>query len=166
MKQAREGDSSVFNAGGQRAALELELSAQELLALSGFRAIGKPRSSHAVTSARNRLLPARPVSLALALAAAVLMGSVVALSPRPTIPTRVALNIVPATLAPVTEPPSTPQGEPVRFANPFDDTEVFEFPPGTSQSEARDAVASVLLKRARDRQNAGSNPTPGRRKNT
>jgi hypothetical protein len=40
----------------------------------------------------------------------------------------------------------------VRFANPFDADEVFEFPPGTSQSQARDAVADVLLKRAVSRQ--------------
>jgi hypothetical protein len=40
----------------------------------------------------------------------------------------------------------------VLFANPFDDTEVFEFPPGTSEHEARDIVAGLLLKRAMDRQ--------------
>jgi hypothetical protein len=39
----------------------------------------------------------------------------------------------------------------VRFANPFDASEVFEFPPGTPESDARDAVAELLLKRARDR---------------
>lgn len=41
---------------------------------------------------------------------------------------------------------------PVRFANPFDSSEIFEFPPGTSYSEARDAVAALLLKRAQGRQ--------------
>ena len=43
---------------------------------------------------------------------------------------------------------------PVYFRNPFDATEVFEFPPGTSQAEARDAVADLLLKRARERLSA------------
>ena len=41
---------------------------------------------------------------------------------------------------------------PVRFTNPFDTGEVFEFPPGTSNAEARDAVASLLIKRAQERQ--------------
>lgn len=40
----------------------------------------------------------------------------------------------------------------VLFVNPFDETEVFEFPPGTSEHEARDTVAGYLLKRAMDRQ--------------
>jgi hypothetical protein len=35
--------------------------------------------------------------------------------------------------------------------NPFDKKEVFEFPPGTSQVDARDAVADLLAERARDR---------------
>ena len=40
---------------------------------------------------------------------------------------------------------------PVRFANPFDPAEVFEFPPGTSPEYAREAVAEFLIDRARDR---------------
>jgi hypothetical protein len=35
--------------------------------------------------------------------------------------------------------------------NPFDATEVFEFPAGTGKTEAREAVAKRLLERARDR---------------
>jgi hypothetical protein len=48
-------------------------------------------------------------------------------------------------------PPPPPPGEPVRFKNPFDHNEVFEFPPGTSLTEARQAVAQLLMERARDR---------------
>jgi hypothetical protein len=40
----------------------------------------------------------------------------------------------------------------VRIRNPFDASEVFEFSPGTSEAEARQSVAKVLLQRARDRQ--------------
>jgi hypothetical protein len=49
---------------------------------------------------------------------------------------------------------SAPKGEgkPVRFANPFDPKEVFEFPAGTSEAEARDAVAEMLMERAMERQ--------------
>ena len=50
--------------------------------------------------------------------------------------------------APVAEPEERPS---VHVRNPFDATEVFEFPAGTSRTEARAAVAELLLKRARDR---------------
>jgi hypothetical protein len=48
---------------------------------------------------------------------------------------------------------------PVRIRNPFDRTEVFEFPPGTSQDEARQAVADRLLDRARERRTSLPRPT-------
>jgi|SRR5882757_4598052 len=46
--------------------------------------------------------------------------------------------------------------EPVRFTNPFDATEIFQFPSGTRESDARQAVADVLLQRARDRKHFSS----------
>lgn len=49
------------------------------------------------------------------------------------------------------EPPPQPQGPPVRYANPFDPNEVFEFPPGTSRATAREQVAEVLRQRAIER---------------
>lgn len=57
----------------------------------------------------------------------------------------------PVLAARAASPPPPPPGEPVRFKNPFDHSEVFEFPPGTSPAEARQAVAQVLMERARDR---------------
>jgi hypothetical protein len=51
--------------------------------------------------------------------------------------------------------PAEPQGAPVRIRNAFDATEVFEFPNGTTKSEARKAVAELLLSRARDRLTVG-----------
>jgi hypothetical protein len=51
--------------------------------------------------------------------------------------------------------PAEPQGAPVRIRNAFDTTEVFEFPPGITESEAREAVAELLLSRARDRRAQG-----------
>ena len=50
-------------------------------------------------------------------------------------------------------PEQIARDQPVRFANPFDSQEVFEFPPGTTETEARDAVAAVLKERAMSRQN-------------
>jgi hypothetical protein len=44
------------------------------------------------------------------------------------------------------------QSTPVRLKNPFDASEVFEFPAGTSRSQARQLVQAMLLERARERQ--------------
>ena len=41
--------------------------------------------------------------------------------------------------------------EAMLIKNPFDRTESFEFPPGTSKAEAREAVAKLLMERAHDR---------------
>jgi hypothetical protein len=38
--------------------------------------------------------------------------------------------------------------EPVRVANPFDASEVFEFPAGTSEADAHEAIAGFLMERA------------------
>ena len=68
----------------------------------------------------------------------------------PKAPTLAPPPTPPATLAmPVT--PAAPEA-PVRFKNPFDSSEVFEFPAGTSRTEMRDAVAELLAQRARERQ--------------
>jgi hypothetical protein len=58
---------------------------------------------------------------------------------------------VPVSTAPAGTVPADPERSPVRFTNPFDASEVFEFPPGTSETEARQAVAELLRQRARDR---------------
>lgn len=44
-----------------------------------------------------------------------------------------------------------PVGAPVRVANPFDSSEIFEFPYGTSEADARDAIAGFLMERAVNR---------------
>jgi hypothetical protein len=45
-----------------------------------------------------------------------------------------------------------PGGQAVQFANPFDASVVFEFPPGTSEAQAREEVRRILLQRAQERQ--------------
>ena len=63
------------------------------------------------------------------------------------------------------ERPAESLNSSVRFSNPFDASEVFEFPPGTTDKQARQSVAATLLQRARDRQVAaaakGNRPMPG-----
>lgn len=49
---------------------------------------------------------------------------------------------------------AVPREDLVKVVNPFDTTEIFEFPPGTSHADARHAVAEFLLNRARARQAA------------
>jgi hypothetical protein len=64
--------------------------------------------------------------------------------------------------------PAEKQGPPVQARNPFDATEVFEFPAETTKTEAREAMAELLLQRARDRRGLGvgikhaGSPHPGR----
>jgi hypothetical protein len=65
-------------------------------------------------------------------------------------PASAATAATAAALAPDAAPP-TDQPATIRFVNPFDKKEVFVFPPGTSQADARDAVADLLAERARDR---------------
>ena len=64
-------------------------------------------------------------------------------------PVLIAVPQLPRETAPQTAP--VVEAVPVRFANPFDKAEVFEFPPGTTQTEAHDAVAAMLLQRGQDR---------------
>jgi hypothetical protein len=77
-------------------------------------------------------------------------------SPRPQPP--LAAPQAPSAVAPAATPqqPAEPQPTtPVRFKNPFDRSEIFEFPAGTSLEDARQSVASLLLQRARDRRHPG-----------
>jgi hypothetical protein len=48
----------------------------------------------------------------------------------------------------------------VKLINPFDATEVFEFPAGTSPAERRAKVAQILLQRARERQEQWARSKP------
>lgn len=52
---------------------------------------------------------------------------------------------------------------PVRMKNPFDASEIFEFPAGTTKEEARAAIADVLMKRAQDRERLFVSDPPHRK---
>jgi hypothetical protein len=135
---------------------ELELSAQDLLALSAVRQVEEPAIRPVPPPARPaKSAPTRKLKLSLTfslMAAVGVIGAIYVLSnsERASQP-----NAGPSQQLAQTEwaaPAQLAEGEPVRFANPFDANEVFEFPAGTSESQARDAVAEVLLKRAASRQ--------------
>ncbi|WP_129647867.1 hypothetical protein [Peristeroidobacter agariperforans] len=132
---------------------EIELSAQDLLALSHLEHVDKPATSSAPPSKPAQVASPRKPALTLSLIAAVgLAGATYvatssdgANSPVANTAQRIAQSEWPA-------PQQLAESEPVRFANPFDADEVFEFPPGTTETQARDAVAELLLKRAMSRQ--------------
>lgn len=94
------------------------------------------------------------IALVLGIAAvSVLLGGVAYLAKTGPQPVHVAVGTVSGSAVPEAPGPPSADNAPVRLTNPFDATEVFEFPPGTSETEARDAVADLLLQRARERQN-------------
>jgi hypothetical protein len=131
----------------QEESAEIELTAEELLKLS--------RPQHAATPS-----PAPKIwhsSLVLAS-----VGSVLLLATIVTLRSGASEAISPPELpaVPVQDEaqdafevrPDMQDAKPVRIRNPFDRSEVFEFPSGTSEQQAHDAVADMLLKRAMDRQ--------------
>jgi len=146
---------------------EVELSAQDLLALSGpcvdnklsQAAPEKPApatvSIEPVQKKRAAPAPTRPHMSSLQVAASMtfVVGIIGALffvmSNDNASSSPAQVRVSQAQL-----PAAAPQIEagPVLFANPFDAKEVFEFPAGTSKAEARDKVAEILMERAMQRQ--------------
>jgi hypothetical protein len=150
--------------------IELELSAEQMLALS--RADAATRSSLLPVPSTEKSFSNAPkddrdawsaVILRISVAT-VLSGGIAYLATTPALPIYVGANAVIRPAAPETTAPLSVDNAPVRFTNPFDANEVFEFPSGTSETEARQAVAGLLLQRAHDRQNSSSRITPQRGK--
>jgi hypothetical protein len=140
---------------GREAELEMELGAEELLELSR-----RPAPRHTATApALAAELPTRhrrrlsriQIGAGAATLVAVLVGLALDRSPGTEQPARAAP--IPPPIAALTPAPAAPIAAPVpvKFANPFDRSEVFEFPAGTSKSEARARVADLLMKRAQER---------------
>jgi hypothetical protein len=155
--------------------IELELSAEQMLALSQAAAVSesapvsvesevevlpklqpvaRPKAPTVNPQTIIRRLGARPAVILSIAAASVMISSVAYLATIGARPAHIATNAVSVPTAPHIAAPLPAETLPVRFANPFDAGEVFEFPPGTSEMDARDAVAELLLQRARERQNA------------
>jgi hypothetical protein len=166
MTRASEEDSTGFADDIGDDTIELALTEEDMLALSRAadeeRVETNPGSSAVIATAafpRDRSLRSRrwiPVlaSSILGVVICIVLGVV-------------AHRISVVTITAPSEAERSPESldPPVRFSNPFDASEVFEFPPGTSDEQARQSVAAVLLQRARDRQVTegvkSSRPTPG-----
>jgi hypothetical protein len=138
--------------------IELELSADEMRRLS--RAAKEAQASSPIPAGKRRF-HLWPVTFAAALVG---IAAIIAWRPDPPprfvpriAPTPVVASALPAASEPaVLAQSQEPQGPPVRVKNPFDATEVFEFPAGTTRAEARRKIAEQLLQRAVDRGSAGA----------
>jgi len=131
--------------------VEIALTAEDTLALSQAaeerQAVAVLDESGPVTSTYLRRQDLRPDRWRLVLPASLLGVAIgVALGVAADRIHTVRTDTPPA----ATLPAELPQ-PPVQFRNPFDASEVFELPPGTSDDSARELVAAMLLQRARDR---------------
>ena len=122
--------------------IEVMLSPQQMKALAKASKVG------AMQHPKSRILIGAAVAAVL-----VALGSVAHLAAKQKPTPVAAVSPTPDRDLPLPPPPAppTPAAEPVLFKNPFDRTEVFEFPAGTTQAEAREAVAKLLMDRAHGR---------------
>jgi len=119
--------------------IEVMLTPQQVHAMTN----GSPLDA---TQHKSRLLIGAAIAAAL-----VVLGGVAHLAAKQKPVAAVTAQVPRPTPPPPPAEPPAPTGDPVLFKNPFDRTEVFEFPPGTTQAEARDAVAKALMERAQGR---------------
>ncbi len=129
-------DAAVQSVAGERAVREHRpsMSRLQLAILLGSVAVASALLTAVTYFAMTRTVQPAPIA-----------ASVVSSPPAP------AIVAPPPSLPPPPPAPSTEPAEPVRFANPFDRKEVFEFPAGTSKADAREAVAELLYERAQER---------------
>jgi hypothetical protein len=139
--------------------VELELTAAEQLALSrtdspARTAVPEPAKSGYSGFVRRRT---QRIDLVCTFAfAAVILSITAATGWRAVVGQPTAPPV--ATAAPSSAAPAAytqPQRPLVHVTNPFDASEVFEFPAETTEAEARNAIAELLLQRAHDRRIQG-----------
>jgi len=170
-KASGGGSAEVANAADTNI-IELELTREDALALS--RAAERQQAGAVLSTSRPRPSPAPrpnetlPLDLAassggwhlviatvvLAIAVTLALGRAAHRAAQSLTPVPTAAIKIPTSHARAPTLPAESQ-QPVRVRNPFDTSEEFEFPPGTSATEAREWVAELLLQRARDRLMAG-----------
>ena len=143
-------------------AVEAEMDAQELRELAPLQAAEPP---HAQTELSAKVAPDAPAARAKLVRSPLMILCGIAVAG--TIAAAAALHqselrtppSAPVVIAPPSPPPPAPIAsvaapEEMRYVelkNPFDETEVFKFPPGTSERDARDEMATLLLQRAIER---------------
>lgn len=136
--------------------IELELSPEQLRALSEGLAAeeDEPVSLPLVVATTRKAHRWDSTTLAAVVAVSLLSSGATYLAVRHTEPALAADEPLTAfRIAPAPEPEQRRVAG-VTFANPFDASEIFQFPAGTSEGSAREAVAELLLQRARERLSA------------
>jgi hypothetical protein len=147
--------------------IELELTAERMLALSRADSATRSNPLPVLSTEKSRSNApqdqrgAWPAVILPIVVASLMSGAVAYLATIPAQSVQVGTNTAAGantTAGTNTAPPAAPETSappsadaPVRFVNPFDATEVFQFPSGTSETQARQAVAELLLQRAGDR---------------
>jgi hypothetical protein len=162
-------DTSDATVGTQRADDEVELTAEDLRALSVGSTSESRRDSIAASgeapatvleqsdSAVPKAISRVGLPLAVVIAVAWVAGGHTYLKGRGT--DQSATAVVAQSANQLQLATAKDEEEPVRIANPFDATEVFELPADTTEGEAREAVAGFLIERAMSRQaRVGGNP--------
>ena len=147
-------------------AVEAEMNARDLRRLND-EFLGKP--SELTATGQHRATPspvaikarsasgARILRASLAVLVSLTLAGVIAAGVLRDSDKQAALPPPPPAVVPAPEPPppeqvaEVPAPEPVVLTNPFDATEKFTFPPGTSKADARDQMAAMLLQRAVER---------------
>ena len=155
--------------------IELELTAEEMLLLSQAAEVAEPVAPAQISAvtARGRQSPwlASPSPIGISASSRArrwhpaplvkMMGAIIAyvalawwgasqLAGQPQPPVTAAAR--PAIVVPQPASMTSSAKPAIRVINPFDATEVFEFPAGTSNDEGREKVAQILLQRAHERQ--------------
>jgi len=134
--------------------IEVELSALDARKFSEALAAGRSADPADGAGGMQMSKPDKRMKVALGVAApaVALLAGVAYLAAKPVYTEPPPVPVI-AQEEPVAEPAPAPgeQAEPVRFKNPFDRREVFEFPAGTTKAEAREKVAEILMDRARER---------------
>jgi hypothetical protein len=151
--------------------IELELSAEQVLTLSRAdtaiqsNSLPVPSTAKSLSNVLKDQCGEWPAVIVRIAVATILSGGIAYLGTSPARPVHFGANTVVLPAAPESPVPAPADNTAVRFTNPFDGSEVFEFPSGTSEAEAQQAVADLLLKRAHDRQNFWSKTARQRKKN-
>jgi hypothetical protein len=146
-KSSVNGHSTISPIGDDT--IELQLTPQQVLELSQAAEAAQP----VAVSSRFRRWHLTPIAkMASATIGYVVLAwwSTSQLAWRPETPAAAAAR--PAAVIPRSALTASSAEPAVRVHNPFDATEVFEFPAGTSLADGRSKVAQILLQRAHERQ--------------
>lgn len=133
------------------AAVETEMDAQELLGLAPVPSADSASAGTAsaeVPASRAKLVRAPLMILCGIAVAGTIAAAVLHQSESDIDPGELVVTLPPPEPLPVQVVNLAPAEPDVVLTNPFDPSEKFTFPPGTSKADARDQMADLLLERA------------------